>query len=265
MDTRKRFVAMLDIMGSSNTMKTNPDAMGDILIECKKLIQRYRSHSNLYITMFSDSITVVTKDDEDSSFEDIVYAAAILERMFIQKTFAINGAISYGNITIDEGEDFVFYGEPVIDAHKIQEDLFFYGIVLDSNAINKMKSYAHCLFCVNLSGAFSHPDMIIEMMCPCKSKGWHIMNAINWMDFCVLREDCGGFVTYGEQIPTVKRYMTQLYEKYTNNITFGGRANIYLINTELVLRQWYDFTGERNQTDKWGLPLADSLLIKIPN
>ena len=76
-------------------------------------------------------------------------------------------------------EDFVFYGEPVIDAHKIQEDLFFYGIVLDSNAINKMKSYAHCLFCVNLSGAFSHPDMIIEMMCPCKSKGWHIMNVIN--------------------------------------------------------------------------------------
>ena len=85
------------------------------------------------------------------------------------------------------------------------------------------------------------------------------------MDFCVLREDCGGFVTYGEQIPTAKWCMTQLYEKYTNNITFGGRANFYLINTELVLRQWYDFTGERNQTDKWGFPLADSLLIKIPN
>lgn len=264
MDTRKRYVAMLDIMGSSNTMRTNPNAMGDILIECKKLIQNHRSLSNLYITMYSDSITVITKDDDVSSFEDITYASAIMERMFIQKTFAINGAISYGDITIDEGEDFVFYGEPVIEAHKIQEDLFFYGIVLDINAVNKMKSYNQCLFCVNLSGALSHPDMIIEMMCPCKSKGWNIMNAINWMDFCVLREDRCGFVTYGEQIPTMKTYLTQLYEKYTNNDTFGGRANYYILNTELVLRQWYDFAGERNQTTKWENLLFDMYLIKLP-
>ena len=90
------------------------------------------------------------------------------------------------------------------------------------------------------------------------------MNAINWMDYCMLREDGCGFVTYGEQIPTMKTYMTQLYEKYTDNDTFGGRANYYILNTELVLRQWYDFAGERNQTTKWGNLLSDIYLIKLP-
>ena len=262
METKKRFVAMLDIMGSSQTVKEAPDTMGVMLWECRKLIRDYRSYGKLYITMYSDSISVLTKDNSLSSFEDIVYATAIIERLFIQHSFAINGAISYGDITVDEDGDFLFYGEPVINAHKIQEELFFYGIVLDDNAVKQMNSYKETLFCVNLSGAYSHPDMIIDMMCPLKTKGWQIQYIVNWMDFCVMNKDRGGFVTYSEQIPQLKEYMTLLYKKYVCNCTFGGRANFYILNTELVLRQWYDFAGEVNQTEKWGPILADTYLIK---
>lgn len=255
---------MLDIMGSSKTVQKDPKALGMILCECKKLIQDYRSSSNLYISMFSDSIMVLTKDNKADSFEDLVYATAVLERMFIQNTFAINGAISYGNITVEEGNDFIFYGEPVINAHKIQEDLLFYGIVLDDKAIKRMNKYKGVLFSVNLCGALSHPDMIIEMMCPSRSNGWQKYYAVNWMDFCVLDKEKGGFVTYSEQIPQIRNYMTQLYNKYVCVDNYGERANFYILNTELVLRQWYDFAGKVNGTDKWGELLADSYMLKVP-
>lgn len=264
METKKRFVAMLDIMGSSKTVEKDPDTLGRIMCECKKLIQDYRSSSNLFISMFSDSIMVLSKNDEVSSFEDLVYATAILERMFIQNTFAINGAISYGDITIEEGNDFVFYGKPVIDAHKIQEELLFYGIVIDEKAIEKMYSYDEVLFCVSLCGGWSHPDMVIEMMCPCRSKGWQRHYTVNWMDFCVLNKEKSGFATYSEQIPQMKEYMTKLYEKYVCNDSYGERANFYILNTELILRQWYDFAGEVNGTSKWGTLLADSFLLQMP-
>lgn len=264
METKKRFVAMLDIMGSSKIVEKDPDALGRIMCECKKLIQDYRSSSNVYISLFSDSIMVLTKDDEASSFEDLVYATAVLERMFIQNTFAINGAISYGDITVEEDTDFIFYGKPVIDAHKIQEELLFYGIVIDESAIEKMYSYNEALFCVSLSGEWSHPDMVIEMMCPYKSKGWQMRFAVNWMDLCVLDKERGGFVTYSEQIPQMKEYMAKLYKKYVCNDEYGGRANFYVLNTELMLRQWYDFTGEKNGSNKWGTLIADLFLLQVP-
>ena len=263
MDTHNRFVAMLDIMGASKSMTRAPKAMGNILMKCKKLIQEHRARSNIYITMYSDSITVITKDDDASSFEDLIYATAILERLFIQNQYAINGAISYGKITVDDGADFVFYGKPVVEAHKIQEDLFFYGIVLDCKAVSKMRTYEQTLFCVALSGAYSHPDMLIKMMCPIKSGGWQKMYAINWMDLCVFSEN-GGFATYGDQIAPIKEMLKQLYEKYVVTKNYGGRANYYLINTELVLREWYEFTSKINQTDGWGTLLADKNLIRIP-
>ena len=258
MDTRRRFVAMLDIMGATHLTEKAPAALGEVLQSSRKLIQEYQFASNLVFQMYSDSITILTKNDDPESFEDIAMASAVIERMFVRKGYAINGAISYGDIFMDEGKDIIFYGNPVVSAHKIQENLFFYGIVLDKFAEEKYLAYSS-MFSHGNANVDSADMIILDMMIPCKDSGWQKYSIVNWMDICVFKND--GLVTYDEQVPEIRHLMTQLYKKNVLASDHGKRASFYILNTELVLREWYDYAGKKNERSGWGDLLADKYLI----
>ena len=55
----------------------------------------------------------------------------------------------------------------------------------------------------------------------------------------------------------MKECLTKLY----NNTSSEIRGIYYIMNTELVLKQWFDFT---NSTIKWEQPLFEQNVIKFP-
>ena len=258
-----RFVSMLDIMGFKKIVES--EATSEVAAIFRQIYDRIKERiytDNLYITHFSDTILIVSKDDSVKSFEGVVNTAASFENMMIANGYAINGCISYGGVTTESGNSF---GEPIANAHIQQEDLFFYGITLEGKAEQKYEELAkqYVLFS-NGYGPFSTPDMIIGMKVPTKKYGWTYKYAVNWMD--VFSMEVGASdkpLTYDEQIPIIRNYMAGLYEKYVSNTLEGCRANMYILNTELVLREWYDFTGDKNDWPKWGEPLFDKYLIRI--
>ena len=257
-----RFVAMLDIMGFKKIVEAETTSQVGILF--KKIYERIKEReysSHLHITHFSDTILIISNDDTVDSFEDIVNTAASFENMMIANGYAINGCISYGRVAFESNNSF---GEPIANAHLQQEDLFFYGIILDEYAEKKYHEYLekNVLFS-NGFGSLSSPDMVIDMMIPSKNNGWINKYMINWMDV-FSRETTSkvGLLTYDDQIPLLRTYMENLYKKYVKNGSIGNRANMYILHTELVLREWYNFTGEKNGRASWGTPLFDKYLIK---
>ena len=257
-----RFVAMLDIMGFKKIVEN--EASSQISALFRQIYQRIeeRKHiENLYIVHFSDTILIVSKDDSVESFESIVNAAASFENMMIAEGYAINGCISYGGVTIESGNSF---GGPIANAHIQQEELFFYGITLDEKAEKKYHELImkHVLFS-NGFGELATPDMIIWMRIPTK-KGWVYKFVVNWMDVFSMEIKSSNIpLPYDEQISIIKKYMDNLYQKYVSTDFDGSRANIYILNTELVLREWYNYSGNKNGMPTWGEPLFDHYLFNI--
>lgn len=260
---QNRFVAMLDIMGFKKIVENEATSeVAAIFRQIYDRIKEKRYTDNLHITHFSDTILIVSKDDSVESFEGVVNTAASFENMMIANGYAINGCISHGGVTTESGNSF---GEPLANAHIQQEELFFYGITLDEKAEKKYEELArqHFLFS-NGYGPFSTPDMIVWMKVPTKKTGWTDKYVVNWMDVFSMEINASNKpLTYDEQIPIIRKYMENLYEKYVYNTLASCRTNMYILNTELVLREWYNFTGNKNGVSKWGEPLFDRYLIKI--
>lgn len=260
---QNRFVTMLDIMGFKKIVENEATSeVAAIFRQIYDRIKEKRYTDNLHITHFSDTILIVSKNDSVESFEGVVNTAASFENMMIANGYAINGCISHGGVTTESGNSF---GEPLANAHIQQEELFFYGITLDEKAEKKYEELArqHVLFS-NGYGPFSTPDMIVWMKVPTKKTGWTDKYVVNWMDVFSMEINASNKpLTYDEQIPIIRKYMENLYEKYVYNTLASCRANMYILNTELVLREWYNFTGNKNGVSKWGEPLFDRYLIKI--
>lgn len=60
----------------------------------------------------------------------------------------------------------------------------------------------------------------------------------------------------------VKTIIKNLYETYRD----VGRGTYYIQNTEIVMKQWYDYLAERNyfHNYQWGDMLSDDYLTKCP-
>lgn len=78
--------------------------------------------------------------------------------------------------------------------------------------------------------------------CPC----------INWFEF--IGDKVGD--PYQNQIAPLRKYIKTLYEKYKH----VGRGFYYISNTEMVAKQWYDFAGQRNQSEGWGNLILEEYL-----
>ena len=72
------------------------------------------------------------------------------------------------------------------------------------------------------------------------------MPCVNWFEF--IGEKIGKENPYQDQIGPMRKYVRALYEKYKD----AGGGYFYISNTEMVLKKWYDFLGERNGSNKWG-------------
>lgn len=169
-----RFVCFLDIMGFKDmVMRNSHDEVYDLMSKISKhrktlenvdgLPEQYPADS-LKTISFSDSILIFTKDESLECFEVLTAAAGWLFVAALESGIPLKGSIACGEISINTSRQ-IFFGQPLIDAYLLQEDVAFYGIAihnttekfLNANTIRRSltDSYKDCLAPFK-SGKISH-------------------------------------------------------------------------------------------------------------
>lgn len=244
---KNRYIAFLDIMGMKKLLEVEGMAVIHFLYsEIDDIAKVYKDQ--LVINYYSDSIMAATVDDSIVGYQSLVLLCARIEAFCIKNGYAVNGAISFGCITIDVERN-IWLGEPLAWVYELQNNLFFYGVVLDDNARKQAKDIILPI-AVNLT----IPDMVTGMIVPLKKEGWKELQCVNWFEF--IGDNIGRDNQYQDQIIPMRKYVKNLYEKYKDI----GRGYYYISNTEMVIKHWYDFLGEVNGSTKWGNLILEGYL-----
>lgn len=175
-----RFVAFLDIMGFKDLVARNShehvyELMGS-LSKFKKGTQFFFKtnegtfSTKLFTASFSDSIIVFSKDDTPDSLEMTILAAMYITAQAASLSIPIKGAMAHGMISVNQQEQ-IYFGQPLIDAYLLQEEVQYYGIV-NHNSIDK--------YLYNLELEYDFPD-ITSIKTPLKSGQIQHTN-LNWFN-----------------------------------------------------------------------------------
>lgn len=144
-----RFVGFMDIMGFKDLVARKPheeikhyllqmNQTRSILLDLigtsfDKETGEETKDARVRSFTFSDSIVFITKGNSIKDLFDLSVAIVICQEASIQSGGPTKGAISFGKLTANF-EKSIFFGQPIIDAYLLQEELFYYGVILDNNA-----------------------------------------------------------------------------------------------------------------------------------
>ncbi len=148
--TANRFVAFFDIMGFKDRIlregheKIYEDLQSLSTLR-EKLIEINNKTNNSGDTFgeslsytFSDSIIIFSKGDLIGDIMKILLDCAVLLDVSRTMKIPIKGALSYGKITIDT-KSLVYFGQPIIDAYLLHEELLMYNAIIDNSFEKKLK------------------------------------------------------------------------------------------------------------------------------
>ncbi len=152
--TTNRFVAFFDIMGFKDMVQRNShEEIFDKLENLKNVLDVLEKVSGFkflekfgiaeYQTKaitFSDSIVFFSKGDEPKDAAKILIDSYSFLLHSIKKGVPIKGALSYGRISVDF-ENSLFFGQPIIDAFLLQEELQLYTAIIDHLFESKLSDF----------------------------------------------------------------------------------------------------------------------------
>lgn len=182
--TDNRFVVFLDIMGFKDFVSRNSheqvyDMMSklslskeiiDTTLEKTDTDNKYKE-KGLYTTSFSDSLVLFSKDDSAISFEMITGATSFLFEQAMIDSIPMKGAIAHGVISVNKTKQ-IYFGQPLIDAYLLQEEVNYYGVVFHNSVDNYI--YKHSKEIDNYT-----KNSYSEIKTPLKS-GLITHNNVNW-------------------------------------------------------------------------------------
>ena len=135
-NTTNRHIAFFDIMGFKNLVQYNEHEhivklMTDIsaIIKNMDTVKFGNNNNTVKTTIFSDSILIVSNNNSVDSAAHLMFQASYLFKKCLELHIPIKGCISYGKFTADF-EKSIFFGQPLIDAYLLEEELNVYSIVL---------------------------------------------------------------------------------------------------------------------------------------
>lgn len=166
--TTKRFVAFIDIMGFKDlVMRSTHQQVYKMMQVITDERERMASidwsdmkENMVKTTTYSDSIIIYSKDDSEISFESISYTIAGLTSSLFAEGIPHKGAIAFGTMTLDT-ERSIYFGQPLIDAYLLQEEISFYGFLLHGSTEKKISTF-------DIAGLF-----IKKYLCPLKNGAAH--------------------------------------------------------------------------------------------
>lgn len=139
--TDNRFVAFLDLLGFKDKVmrKSHDDIYEELnkIASLKKMIESSVKDDfimesfgdvDVYIVSFSDSIVLFSKNDNIDNFVFFTFALKLIFASTIKNKIALKGGIAHGTISLNKSEQ-IYFGQPIIDAYLIEEDVNYFGIV----------------------------------------------------------------------------------------------------------------------------------------
>jgi hypothetical protein len=141
--TSERFVGFIDIMGFKDMVARNSnDTIYKMMRKVSDALRASQSvfgvdydtddengfDINIIMMTYSDSIMIYSRDTSESSLENFLGAIGSLTEDLFKDEIPHKGAVARGIMTIDF-EHSIFFGQPLIDAYLLSEELSFYGIV----------------------------------------------------------------------------------------------------------------------------------------
>ena len=168
--TCNRYVAFLDIMGFKDMVARMAHAE---VYEMMKKIDKSRKHvesvdwlkTKSFLaksTTYSDSIIVYSKDESYEAFDFLVSTVAGQTNYLFLEGVPHKGALAFGMITLDS-ENSIYFGQPLIDAYLLQEEINFYGILMHASVeqelatkSKKMPAFTKQYLCPLKSGNANH-------------------------------------------------------------------------------------------------------------
>ena len=147
----KRFVAFIDIMGFKSMVNSRDQKYIHNLM--KKVVGATKQYENAQYKLSADEATSAIRCSiySDSimlySFNDIAFClnvmstalAGITEALYMEG-IPFKGGLAHGEMTVDFANS-IFFGKPLINAHLLQEELSFYGIVIHGSVEPHLAPY----------------------------------------------------------------------------------------------------------------------------
>lgn len=185
-DTDKRFVCFIDLLGfKDKIMRKSHNEIFEELGKISNYRKRFEKDRNGYfkncrvhMVSFSDSIVVFSENDSWSNFEYFVVAIRYILANSIKSNIAMKGGVAYGEISINK-KDQIFFGQPIIDAYLMEEEVNYLGIVFH-NSID--------LFLSKNKEAYGKSPLMKEMLFECKTPlkcGFINHLNLDWFSKCV--------------------------------------------------------------------------------
>ncbi len=194
--TCERFVAFFDIMGFKDFVYRNShenvlrrmnyisskineikneiiDSSGSVSISDSKIHEYDDSLSEIFPIMFSDSILFVSNDNSFNSALKIVSHSASFIAKLLAFGIPVKGALAYGEFSAIKSKS-IYFGQPVIDAFELQEDLQMYGVVLHHTIEDELAS-KKWLYIIEAE------DLLFRYKTPMKS-GKISHYSLNWIE-----------------------------------------------------------------------------------
>jgi len=153
--TTQRFVAFFDILGFKdlvarkqhaeileklNLLKTVIEELQTTDISPIFKTLRFSNDQTKAIT-FSDSIVFFSNSDTKDDASKILFDSYRLLLTATRNKIPIKGCISFGKITVDFSTS-LFFGQPIIDAFLLHEDLIMLSVIIDNSAEEKINSFS---------------------------------------------------------------------------------------------------------------------------
>jgi len=230
--TDKRFVAFFDILGfKDKIMRMSHD---DIYKELEyisktigKLIQEHYNDDSMntgtYAVNFSDSIAIFSKSDTVDDFNYFVVAIALLMQRMVKEKIMVKAGVAYGEISVNK-DNRIFFGQPIIDAYSMEEDVNYLGITCHATFDNYYESR------ITLENNIEGDNLIRKFKTPLKS-GKIMHTNIYWFNPALKLN----------QALNPKESIENMYS------TVSGSPRRYLDNTLEVIDSLYPKTSTTSQ------------------
>ena len=242
----KMYILYADIMGfKERVMRTEHlDLKKDFEALINDLDAWFKPNKNaatFKVSFFSDSILVVDTDTK-YGFNRISKAAAGLMQVSLKHKFPLKGVLAKGNFTYEESKQ-LFFGQAIVDAYLLQEQVHFYGIVAHHSIERDIKRYANG-WVERIKKKGINPYVL--SLVPLKN-GWSTHYHLAYNLISSKRET-------GKDVDKTNKDITSCLEVISE--TVSGSPRIYIDNTLKVLTE--DLSIYTNNKDKIDFPLMDT-------
>lgn len=215
--TAKRFVVFIDIMGFKDYVSRHShqevyDMMASLsattesiesYLQQEKVKVKY-DNKKIYTASFSDSIILFSEDDTQKSFDLITMAACFIFAEAIPALIPLKGAMAHGMTSVDKGKQ-IYFGQSLIDAFLLQEEVNYYGIVLH-NSVER-----------HLAALDSIPGRrYLDIKTPLKSGSIHHTN-LNWFYTLPIKSKDKIDIAFKSAIKKLKTITSGAPRKYIDN------------------------------------------------